>query len=85
MLNLETERAHLAKADRDISEGLKRVADQADLLAAIRRADPGGVPQAAKLLDTLETTLEAWRDHRRLILRTIAALENGEFGPRPNS
>lgn len=72
--NLETERRHLAEADRDIAAGERCVTTQALLVERLRGAghDTG---EAERLLLTLRQTLEAWWGHRELILDEISRLE----------
>lgn len=74
------EREDLAKADVDIAEGERRLAQQISLIQwmAKKGQDP---EEATKLLWNYQTTLEAWREHRRLILQEIARLE----GPDPEA
>jgi hypothetical protein len=74
MLDLATEKEHLAKADSDIAEGERRIARQADLIEEMR-GNGQGMAEAEHFLDTLRQTLQAWRDHRDIILSTIARLE----------
>ena len=78
MLDIATERAHLAKAERDLVAGEARIARQAALVERLR---PGGegVEAAEALLETLRQSLLGWRAHRDEILRTIARLESGAF------
>ena len=84
MLDLATEREHLAKADHDIAEGEAGISHQVELIDRLR--EQGHDLSGAKgLLLTLEQTLQAWRDHREEILRTIARLESGELGPTGGS
>jgi cyclopropane fatty-acyl-phospholipid synthase-like methyltransferase len=73
-LDLQTEREHLAKAERDINEGEARIARQAELLRYMRDAGQD-VSQAETLLENLKKTLQIWKEHRDEILRTIARLE----------
>ncbi len=80
MLDLATERDHLAKADRDIAEGEARISRQVELIGRLRE-NGHSVSDAEELLATLRQTLQAWQDHRTEILRTIARLESGELGP----
>ena len=74
MPNLDVERAHLVKADRDIAEGGRRVSAQVLLIERLR---VGGhsTGDAENLLQTLRQTLQAWQNHRDLILQAIARLE----------
>lgn len=83
MADLAMEKEHLAKADRDIAEGERRVAQQAELIEHMRDKGVHGVPEAEGLLRTLRETLQAWRSHRENILKTIARIERGEFGSTP--
>ena len=80
MLDLATEREHLAKADLDLAEGQARIDRQVELINRLRK---GGysVSEAEGLLDTLQQTLQAWQGHREEIIRTIARLEREELGP----
>ena len=79
MLDLATEREHLAKADRDIAEGQERISRQVELIERLR---DGGhdLSDAERLLETLQQTLQAWQDHRDEIARTIARLESEALG-----
>jgi flagellar motility protein MotE (MotC chaperone) len=79
MLDLATEREHLAKADRDIAEGEARISHQVELIERLREGGHS-VSDAERLLTTLQQTLETWQNHREEILRTIARLERGELG-----
>lgn len=85
MVDLATEKEHLAKADRDIAEGETRVARQAELIEHMRTGSGHGVWEAERLLETLKGTLQAWRDHRSAILRTIAGMEKGALPAEPAS
>ena len=80
MLDLATEREHLAKADRDIAEGEARISHQVELIERLREQGHD-LSNAKGLLSTLEQTLQAWRDHRDEIIRTIARLESGGMEP----
>ena len=75
MLDLATEREHLAKAERDIAEGEERISRQAQLIERLREGGHS-LSEAQALLATLTQTLQTWRDHRDEILRTIARLES---------
>lgn len=74
VLTLEMERGHLAKADRDIVDGERRITAQ-QLLIEQLRVDEHDTSEAERLLLTLRQTLEAWQSHRDLILQAIARLE----------
>lgn len=75
MLTLAEEREHLAKANRDIGEGERRVAAQQALIVRLRQ-EGHPVEQAERLLTTLRETLAAWIGHREEIARMIARLED---------
>lgn len=67
---LEQERATLGKAERDIADGERRIAEQEVLIERLRvDGQPTAVAEA--LLTTLHGTLDGWRAHRREILRRI--------------
>jgi hypothetical protein len=74
MSHLWKERQDLDKADADIAAGEKRVTEQITLIERLA-AEGQDTTEARKLLRNYETTLEAWRDHRRLILEEIERLE----------
>ena len=74
MMDLATEKEHLAKAELDLVDGGARVRQQSDLVKRLRGAGQD-VVAAERLLATLEQTLDSWRDHRDIILTTIARLE----------
>jgi hypothetical protein len=74
MNELATELANLGKAELDIAEGEARITRQQMIIDAQREiGEP--VLKAEDLLQSLETTLAAWRDHRQQILGRIAYLE----------
>ena len=83
MLDLAMEKEHLAKADRDIAEGEKRIARQTALIEHKRTAGIPGLAEAEALLGTLEDTMRIWRSHRATILRTIEEIETGKIGSAP--
>jgi hypothetical protein len=60
----------LAKADRDIAEGERRVAEQIILIEQMRK-DGHDTTLAKELLRNLEQTLEQWYAHRQLILDAL--------------
>lgn len=70
MPDTETERRHLAEAERDIAEGERRITNQLCLIEQMRR-DGHDVTEAEKLLDLLRKTLEAWYGHRDAILQNL--------------
>jgi hypothetical protein len=61
----------LAQADRHIAEGEARLARQADLVARLM-ADGHDTALAEMVLETMESTLASFRNHREPILREIA-------------
>jgi len=75
MPDLATERAHLAKAERDITEGEERIFRQEELVAYLRSREQN-TTEAEALLRVLQETLLAWKAHRDQILRTIDDLEH---------
>lgn len=75
MPDLATERAHLAKAERDITEGEERIFRQEELVAYLRSRDQN-TTEAEALLRVLQETLLAWKAHRDQILRTIDDLKH---------
>ncbi len=73
---LARERRDLIKAEKDIVEGLERIAQQRLLIETL--ADQGhDTGQARILLFNFEQMLDAWREHRILIRDRITVLENG--------
>jgi hypothetical protein len=80
MLHIDIERAHLARAERDIVEGQARIARQVELLDRLgpRSQDR---KQGEALLQVFRQTLQAWQEHRDEILRTIARLESVAVEP----
>lgn len=70
MPDLATERAHLAQAERAITEGEARLLRQADLVARLR-AQGLGTGQAQALLRNFRQTLQEWKTTRTQIRRMI--------------
>jgi hypothetical protein len=73
------EREHLAKAERDIAEGERRITRQMLLIERMGR-EGHDTAEAEKLLLTLRETLAEWQAHREEILRELArhhALRSG--------
>jgi hypothetical protein len=70
MPNLQQEREHLAKANRGIAEGEKRVAEQIILIEQMRK-DGRDTALAEEFLRSLEQTIEQWYVHRQLILDAL--------------
>ncbi|GJE03342.1 hypothetical protein [Methylobacterium isbiliense] len=77
MPNIDREREHLAKADRDIAEGAQRINE---LVVRIQAGTAAGhdTTEAKRLLELMRETLEQWQVHRELILDAIARHERGE-------
>jgi hypothetical protein len=67
------EREHLAKAERDIAEGERRITRQMLLIERMGR-EGHDTAEAEKLLLTLRETLAEWRAHREEILRELERL-----------
>ncbi|WP_114771326.1 hypothetical protein [Microvirga subterranea] len=74
MSRIRKEREDLAKANVHIAEGERRVAQQIGLIQWMTKKGHD-TEEATKLLWNYQTTLETWREHRRLILQEIARLE----------
>jgi hypothetical protein len=74
MPDLQQEREHLAQADEHIAEGRRRVTDQVALIARLAQEEQD-TTEAWRLLVTLEETLDEWREHRQVILGSIARLD----------
>jgi hypothetical protein len=74
MIDLETERRSLVRADRDIADGERRIERQVSLIGQMR-LDGHDVSDALALLALLRDTLETWRSHRSEIVRSIVRLE----------
>jgi hypothetical protein len=79
VIDLAMEMQHLARADRDIAEGERRIADQGALIDRMRNERIVGVAEAEALLGQLKATLETWRNHRDSILSTIDFIKTGVF------
>jgi hypothetical protein len=73
---LKSERALLAKADRDIEEGKQRLRRQVDIAARIR--DHGQSPASDRLISLTSQLLIEWEKHRSLIVQRIAYLEGAD-------
>ena len=65
-------------ADDHIIGGERRVAAQKLLVERLRSA-PGETNSAETLLGNLQDMLQAWHDHRAIIVRKIAELEHPTF------
>ena len=64
------ERKHLAKAERDIADGERRITRQMLLIEKMRQ-EGHDTNEADRLLLTLEDTLAEWRAHRGGNLRKL--------------
>ncbi|WP_407525711.1 hypothetical protein [Methylobacterium oryzisoli] len=85
MPDLDTETRHLARADRAIAAGERRIAEQVERIAHLRRCDLS-IAAAEQLLHTLRQTLIGWQDTREEIRRTIARIEAvARPGPAPQA
>ena len=71
-MDRQLETRHLAMANRSISEGEARVAEQVELVARLKERGENA-DSAEVLLDLFRQTLVAWKDHRNLI---FSLLEN---------
>lgn len=78
MLSIAEERSHLAKAEQDVAEGERRIAEQTDLVERLKRQGHE-TDRAEKLLVTLIETLQAWYAHRDEIRRTLAQLGSDQL------
>ncbi|MDR5756471.1 hypothetical protein [Caballeronia sp. LZ035] len=79
-MNLDDEKQHLAKADIDIDQAHARIVRQGEIIHELQR-DGHDADMAVKLLITLQGTLNAMIEHRRLIAKRIEKLEREEEGP----
>ena len=70
MVDKQKEREDLAKADRDIADGERRVAAQIILIQQMTEKGQD-TALAEQFLRNLEQTLEQWHVHRRLILEAL--------------
>ena len=70
MPDLDLEREHLGRAERDIAEGERRVTRQMLLIERLRQ-EGHDTAEAEKLLLTLRETLAEWQAHRDEILRNL--------------
>jgi len=70
MSNLDTEREHLAKAERDIVEGERRISRQMFLIERMQQQGLD-MAEAERLLLTLQGTLGEWQAHRDQIPREL--------------
>jgi hypothetical protein len=78
ILELESEKRLLIKAETDIEEGWARLRNQQDLLVSLR-ASGHDVRGAERLVDLLMSTLIEWERHRTLIEQRIAHLQKMQF------
>jgi len=81
-MDREREFAHLQKAEQDIANAYRRVADQRQLIADLRA---GGHPTdiAQKLLDSMLVGLRAKHGHRNVILEVLGMAPPGTAGDGP--
>ena len=83
ILELESERRLLRKADADIESGRERLRLQLQLLATLREAGHN-VVEAERLVNLLGSVLAEWERHRTLIEQRVAYLEKAsERAARP--
>ena len=78
MLSIAEERSHLLKAEQDVTEGERRIAEQTNLIERLKRHGHE-TEQAKELLVTLKETLQTWCAHRDEIRRTLAQLEDQQL------
>jgi hypothetical protein len=71
---LESERKILAKAERDIGQGWRRLRQQKRAVAGLH-AHGHKATQAERLVELTAKTLVEWERHRRLIAERIHYLE----------
>lgn len=79
-MNLDDEMRHLAKADVDIEQGRAAIVRQGEIVDELKR-DGHDTDMAVKLLATLQGTLNAMLEHRRLIVERVERYEREEKGP----
>ena len=72
--DLQKELQDLAKADRDIAEGERRLTEQIALIRLMTERGESTL-EAEKIRRNFEETLEVFRSHRRLIAETLARIE----------
>jgi hypothetical protein len=65
--NKQRERAHLAEADRHLTNGKRRVARQQRLVAELK-ADGHSTAKAQQLLRTMQESLAQYEIHRQAIV-----------------
>jgi hypothetical protein len=71
---LQTEREHLAKAERDIKDGWLRLHRQEQTVADLRSGGHN-TSEAERLVELTSKTLEQWERHRSLIEQRILYLK----------
>jgi chromosome segregation ATPase len=75
VMEIESEKRQLRKADADIEAGWNRLQNQHDLLASLR-ANGENTREAERLMLVMEQTLTEWERHRVLIQERIAYLQS---------
>jgi hypothetical protein len=78
VLDLETERAHLAMADRHIAQTERQLAELEDAIRGIVTSG-GDVVQAQRTRQAIEGVLGTFRAHRESIVQVISAIEAGKL------
>lgn len=84
VMDLNDEKQLLAKADIDIDQARARILRQGDIVDELQR-DGHDTAAARDLLATLQATLNAMIEHRRLIVEHIERLERKGRGPSSSS
>ncbi|MDR5755617.1 hypothetical protein [Caballeronia sp. LZ035] len=79
-MDLSDEKAFLVKADIDIEQAHRRIFRQSEIVNELQQ-DGHDTKSAITLLATLQETLNAMIEHRRLIIEHIERLEREEKGP----
>jgi hypothetical protein len=74
MPDLDTELEHLADANRHISEAQIRITELDQRIRA--EGLSSSKEQAVALLETMRSTLDAFEEHRALILEAIADIKS---------
>lgn len=75
-LDRNAELSHLSEADTHIADGERRVAKQEAILEKLRQ-DGHDTTEGCQLLQMLNETLEAMRQHRVEIVNTLARIDSG--------
>jgi hypothetical protein len=78
MPDLATELTHLDQADAHIAQAKRNIARVLERLAT--SSQPGiEVGDSATVLETMNSTLAAFQEHRALIVQTIQDIRDGKF------